>query len=159
MRTLQCAWACTYAGANKIMSYFLAPGRKDRRERDYASSGPTLPSADRATPVERPSHSRQLLVPREWHALRIRIRIPYACTTIPLTDARRLPLCRTSTPTLLGILADIRIRPCIHNPFAFLLKHFTQQGKYYWFAWHANNSLHPPHKPTFPSTTQHLLPN
>ena len=84
--------ACTYAGANKIMSCFLAPERKDRRERDYASSGTTLPSADRATPVERPSHSRQLLVPREWHALRIRIRIPYACTTIPLMDARRLPL-------------------------------------------------------------------
>ena len=74
------------------MSCFLAPERKDRRERDYASSGPTLPSADRATPVGRPSHSRQLIVPREWHALRIRIRIPYACTTISLMDARRLPL-------------------------------------------------------------------
>ena len=57
-----------------------------------ASSGLPLPSADRVTPVERPSHSRQLLVPREWHALRIRIRIPYACTTITLMDARRLPL-------------------------------------------------------------------
>ena len=90
------------------MSCFLAPERKDRRERDYASSGPTLPSADRATPVERPSHSRQLLVPREWHALRIRIRIPYACTTIPLTDARRLPLWSY-------VHADAPRHPCRHT--------------------------------------------
>ena len=42
--------------------------------------------------LHRDSRYRQLIVPREWHALRIRIRIPYACTTIPLMDARRLPL-------------------------------------------------------------------
>ena len=142
------------------MSCFLAPERKDRRERDYASSGTTLPSADRATPVERPSHSRQLLVPREWHALRIRIRIPYACTTIPLMDARRLPLWSY-------VHTDAPRHPCRHthtsihlHPICFLTETlYTKQGKYYRFARHANNSLHPPHKPTFPSTTQQLLPN
>ena len=40
----------------------------------------------------RERRSRQLIAPREWHALRIRIRIPYARTTISLMDARRLPL-------------------------------------------------------------------
>ena len=32
MRTLQCAWVGTYAGANKIMSCFLAPERKANKQ-------------------------------------------------------------------------------------------------------------------------------
>ena len=58
--------------------------------------------------LRRDRRSRQLIVPREWHALRIRIRIPYARTTISLMDARRLPLWAY-------VHADAPRHPCRHT--------------------------------------------
>ena len=58
--------------------------------------------------LRRDCHSRQLTVPLPWNALRIRIRIPYACTTIPLMDARRLPLWAY-------VHADAPRHPCRHT--------------------------------------------
>ena len=58
--------------------------------------------------LRRDRRSRQLIVPLPWNALRIRIRIPYACTTIPLMDARRLPLWAY-------VHADAPRHPCRHT--------------------------------------------
>ena len=96
--------------------------------------------------LRRDCHSRQLIVPLPWNERPTTVSCsahsrgtPYGFESASPMLVRPYPLWthvvspygRTSTPTLLGILADIRIRPCIHNPFAFLLKHYTQQGKYY----------------------------
>ena len=65
------------------MSCFLAPERKANKQNGI-------------TPKEKANNIGGKIDSQEgkekWHALRIRIRIPYACTTIPLMDARRLPL-------------------------------------------------------------------
>ena len=89
----------------------------------------------------RDCHSRQLTVPLPWNERPTTVSCsahsrgtPYGFESASPMLVRPHPLwmhvvspCgRTSTPMLLGIHADKRILPCTYTPFAFLLKHYTQ---------------------------------